>query len=154
MLSYIVRRVWIALLTALAITAISFAIIQLPEGDYMSSYIAMMAAMGTEVTRAEADTLRVLYSLDKPMYAQYLRWMGLMAHGNFGMSMEWRRPVLEVIGDRLSYEIPEMINRNSKEVDLDLSEAIMDLKMYEYTHKAALQTAGRILQPTLLDFLR
>ena len=61
---------------------------------------------------------------------------------------------LEVIGDRLSYEIPEMINRNSKEVDLDLSEAIMNLKMYEYTHKAALQTAGRILQPTLLDFLR
>ena len=61
---------------------------------------------------------------------------------------------LETVGERVAYEIPEMIQRNSKEVDLDLSEAITELKMLEYSHKAALQTAGRILQPTLLDFLR
>ena len=61
---------------------------------------------------------------------------------------------LDTVHNRLSFEVPDIIQRNSNEVDLDLSEAIVNLKMYEYTHKAALQTAGRILQPTLLDFLR
>ncbi len=61
---------------------------------------------------------------------------------------------LKKIQDRLAYEIPEVQDRNSKEIDIDMTKAITDLKMLEYTHKAALQTAGRILQPTLLDFLR
>lgn len=61
---------------------------------------------------------------------------------------------LKKVQERLTYEIPEVQDRNSKETDLDMTKAITDLKMLEYTHKAALQTAGRILQPTLLDFLR
>ncbi len=61
---------------------------------------------------------------------------------------------LKKVQARLAYEIPEVKDRNSKETDLDMSEAITDLKMLEYTHKAAMQTAARILQPTLLDFLR
>ncbi len=55
---------------------------------------------------------------------------------------------------RLITEIPDVTARNSKETDLDLADAITELKMLEYTHKASLQTAGRILPPTLLDFLR
>ncbi len=61
---------------------------------------------------------------------------------------------LETVGQRLAYEMPQMVARNSREVDLDLAEAITELKMLEYTHKATLQTAARILQPTLLDFMR
>ena len=61
---------------------------------------------------------------------------------------------LEIVGDRTSYEIPEIMKRNSEAVDLDMAEAILNLKMMEYTQKAALQTAGRVLRPTLLDFLR
>ncbi len=61
---------------------------------------------------------------------------------------------MEITYARLSMEMTDMTDRNSKEVDLDMAKAITDLKMYEYTHKAALGAAGRILQPTLLDFLR
>jgi flagellar hook-associated protein 3 FlgL len=61
---------------------------------------------------------------------------------------------LDHVQNRLAYEIPEIQSRNSREVDIDITQAITDLKMYEYTHKAALGAAGRILQPTLLDFLR
>ena len=61
---------------------------------------------------------------------------------------------LDYVESRLSREIPEITARNSKETDIDIARAITDLKMYEYTHKAALGVAGRILQPTLLDFLR
>jgi flagellar hook-associated protein 3 FlgL len=61
---------------------------------------------------------------------------------------------LDGTGQRLAFEIPLITENNSKEVDLDLAEAITNLKMLDATHQAALATAARILQPTLLDFLR
>ena len=100
MLAYIGRRVLLAIFTVWAISVLSFAIIQLPPGDYVTSYIAQMASMGSVVTDEEAQNLRILYGLGQPIYVQYLKWMRLIAQGNFGMSMEWRRPVTEVIGER------------------------------------------------------
>ncbi len=61
---------------------------------------------------------------------------------------------LEVAGQRLAWEKPEYTRFDSQERDLDLSQAITELKMLEYTHQATLSTAARILRPTLLDFLR
>jgi len=101
MLPYIGRRVLLAIFTVWAISVLSFAIIQLPPGDYVTSYIAQMATMGSVVTDEEAQNLRIQYGLGQPIYVQYLKWMRLIASGNFGMSMEWRRPVTEVIGARL-----------------------------------------------------
>jgi peptide/nickel transport system permease protein len=101
MLGYIGRRVLLAVFTVWAISVLSFAIIQLPPGDYVTSYIAQMASMGSVVTDEEAANLRIQYGLGQPIYVQYFKWMKLIVRGNFGMSMEWRRPVTEVIGDRL-----------------------------------------------------
>jgi peptide/nickel transport system permease protein len=101
MLAYIGRRAILAIFTVWAISMLAFAIIQLPPGDYVTSYIAQMAAMGSVVTDEEAQNLRIQYGLGQPIYVQYLKWMKLVVQGNFGMSMEWRRPVTEVIGDRL-----------------------------------------------------
>jgi peptide/nickel transport system permease protein len=99
--AYIGRRALLAVFTVWAISVLSFAIIQLPPGDYVTSYIAQMASMGSVVSDEEAQSLRIQYGLGQPMYIQYLKWMKLVVVGNFGMSMEWRRPVTEVIGDRL-----------------------------------------------------
>ena len=79
----------------------SFVIIQLPPGDYVTSYIAQLMSTGTLVTQEEAENLRAQYGLDQPVYVQYAKWMWLVMQGNFGVSMEWKRPVTEVIGDRL-----------------------------------------------------
>ena len=100
MLAYIGRRAILAIFTVWAISVLSFVIIQLPPGDYVTSYIAQMASMGSVVTDEEAQNLRIQYGLGQPIYVQYLKWMRLIAQGNFGMSMEWRRPVTEVIGER------------------------------------------------------
>jgi peptide/nickel transport system permease protein len=91
----------LAAFTVWAISVLSFVIIQLPPGDYVTSYIAQMAASGSVVTEQEAQNLRIQYGLDRPIYVQYYKWVKLIAEGNFGMSMEWKRPVTEVIGDRL-----------------------------------------------------
>src|SRR5881396_2644440 len=101
MLAYIGRRAVLAIFTVWAISVLAFAIIQLPPGDYVTSYIAQMASSGSVVTEEEAQNLRIQYGLGHPIYVQYLKWMKLVVVGNFGMSMEWRRPVAEVIGERL-----------------------------------------------------
>ena len=101
MLAYIGRRALLAVFTVWAISALAFAIIQLPPGDYVTSYIAQMASMGSVVSDEEAQNLRIQYGLGQPIYVQYLKWMKLVVQGDFGMSMEWKRPVTEVIGDRL-----------------------------------------------------
>lgn len=105
MVSYLAGRVGLALITLWAVSVLSYAIIQLPPGDYVDSYIAQMSASGSAVSEQEAQNLRRQYGLDQPIYVQYLRWMGLVLQGNFGVSMEWRRPVADVIGDRLSLTI-------------------------------------------------
>src|SRR5215831_12957139 len=101
MLAYIGRRALLAIFTVWAISVLSFAIIQLPPGDFVTSYIAQMASMGSVVTDEEAQNLRIQYGLGQPIYVQYWKWMKQIAEGNFGFSMEWRRPVTEVIGERL-----------------------------------------------------
>ncbi len=61
---------------------------------------------------------------------------------------------LRVTSERLTYEIPEMTKMGAEEADIDVTEAITELKMLEYAHRAALSTTARIVKPTLLDFLR
>jgi peptide/nickel transport system permease protein len=100
-LAYIGRRVLLAIFTVWAISVLSFTIIQLPPGDYVTSYIAQMASTGSVVSEEEAQNLRIQYGLGQPYYIQYLKWMKLVVVGEFGQSMEWKRSVVEVIGDRL-----------------------------------------------------
>jgi peptide/nickel transport system permease protein len=101
LLSYFAQRVLLALVTMVVISMLSFIIIHLPPGDYVDAYIAQLASSGAIVSAEEAANLRIQYGLDQPIYIQYLRWIGLISQGNFGMAMEYNRPVMEVIGDRL-----------------------------------------------------
>jgi peptide/nickel transport system permease protein len=101
MLTFLARRLALALVTVLFISVATFAIIHLPPGDYVSSYVAQMAASGSAITQEEADALRHQYGLDQPLLVQYAKWMILAVQGNFGQSMEWHRSVYAVIGDRL-----------------------------------------------------
>ena len=102
MLAFIARRLLLAVVTVWAVTVLSFVIIQLPPGDYVNSYVAQLQATGSIVQAEEAENLRIQYGLNQPIFVQYFKWMGLMARGDFGMSMEWGRPVMDVIGDRLA----------------------------------------------------
>ncbi|MDE2992184.1 MAG: ABC transporter permease [Chloroflexota bacterium] len=100
MAGWLIRRTLFAFATLWAISMLSFVVIQIPPGDYVTSYIAQLQAQGTIFTEHEAQALRDLYGLDQPVILQYFRWLGLMAQGNFGVSFEFNRPVLDVIGDR------------------------------------------------------
>ncbi len=101
MLSYIVRRVLVMIPTLLVISVLIFGIIQLPEGDYLSTQIAELEAMGETVAKEQIEFLRKQYGLDEPFIVQYFNWLGGMLRGDFGYSFEYRMPVADVVGDRL-----------------------------------------------------
>src|SRR5258708_24644698 len=93
MIAYTVRRLLLAAVTIWAISMLSFVIIQLPPGDFVDAYIAHLSASGSSVSAEEAQSLRILYGLDRPVYLHYGKWLSRVAEGDFGESMEWQRPV-------------------------------------------------------------
>ena len=101
MLRYVLRRLGLAAITIWAITLVTFVILQLPPGDFVDAYVAQASVAGSAISAAEADALRQAYGLNQPYYVQYVKWLGLVASGDFGRSFEYARPVTEVIGDRL-----------------------------------------------------
>lgn len=101
MASYIIRRLAFMFIILIIISMISFVIIQLPPGDYLSSYVTQLEAQGTSVSREQIEYLRTRYGLDQPVYVQYFRWIGNFVQGDMGFSFAWNRPVNELIWERL-----------------------------------------------------
>ena len=89
------------LLTMFAVSFVAFAIIQLPPGDYLTSYMASLAATGEQVDPKVIENLRQQYGLGEPYLVQYWKWISGVVVGNFGQSFEWKRPVWELIWGRI-----------------------------------------------------
>ena len=87
------------LLTLLVVSALVFVIIQLPEGDYLTSYIAELESQGEAVDPQKIAYLKEEFGLDKPIWLQYLSWIGGVVQGDFGRSIEFDLPVTDVIGE-------------------------------------------------------
>lgn len=109
-LRYAVYRFFTMLLTLLVVSVLVFVIINLPPGDYLSNQIAELRATGQAEGVAKAEFLRAEYALDRPLWEQYLIWVGFapgaqgfsgLIQGDFGWSFEFDRPVGEIVGDAL-----------------------------------------------------
>jgi peptide/nickel transport system permease protein len=106
MLTYIVRRVLLAVPTLIGISMLAFFVMQLPPGDFLSSYAAILAQQGEGISSEQLERLREAYGLDQPVYVQYWKWIsGIVLRGDFGVSMEWRLPVTDLIWDRLGWTV-------------------------------------------------
>ncbi len=101
MLQYIARRVVMMIPTLFLVSVVSFTIIQLPPGDYLTTYVSQLAAMGDLVDESSLQALKDRYGLGQPVYVQYFRWLTNMLQGDFGQSMEWNRPVWGLLWERL-----------------------------------------------------
>ena len=105
MLNYIARRFLYMLLLMVGASVISFAIIVLPPGDYLTSYINNLRAQGNEIAQDQAEALRRQYGLDQPLYMQYLKWAWKFLHGDMGRSFQWQRPVADLIKERIGLTV-------------------------------------------------
>lgn len=103
MLGYIIRRVLWAIPTLAFVSFISFVIIQLPPGDYVTAYAAQLRHGGEYITEAQEAVMRQQMGLNDPILTQYWRWISaIIFHGDFGHSLEWNAPVSDLIWNRLS----------------------------------------------------
>src|SRR5687767_14257550 len=102
MIRFLARRLAYMVVTVLLVSLVSFLIVQAAPGDYAAIYAAKKAATGAIITQAEIDATRIQLGLDKPWYVQYGRWLyNAVFHFDFGDSWQWRRPVGEVIWERM-----------------------------------------------------
>ena len=99
--AYVIRRVLYAVVTMLVVSVVAYIIIQLPPGDYLTSYIMRLEMQGGEVTDAEVETLKREYGFDLPPHLRYFKWMANLLRGDLGRSFFYNRPVLELLAERL-----------------------------------------------------
>jgi len=99
---YIIKRLLLLPFLLFIFSIIAFALIQAPPGDFVTSYIAELAASGSAVDQAQIDALRQQYGLDRPMYVQYFKWAGKILQGDLGVSLDWNKPNGELIKERLA----------------------------------------------------
>jgi peptide/nickel transport system permease protein len=105
MLNYIVRRLVVAFFMLIGVAFVSFVVIQLPPGDFASSYKAFLltqAGMTEENAERLANNVRKQYGLDQPVPVQFVTWVkGMVTEGKFGYSFAYRRDVGELIAERM-----------------------------------------------------
>lgn len=100
--NYVLRRLVFMVPTLLAISIVSFAIVQLPPGDFLDTYISTLEADGGDISSIEVENLRKRYRLDEPLVIQYWQWItGILFEGDFGWSFQYQRPVSDVLWDRV-----------------------------------------------------
>ncbi|MBV6637049.1 ABC transporter permease [Mameliella sp. AT18] len=105
LLVYIARRILWAIPFFFAVSLIAFALISAPPGDYLTSFAATLAQSGDVVDEARLDALRERYGFDQPFIIQYLRWIGGVLQGDFGISFEWQQPVGQLIWERMALSV-------------------------------------------------
>jgi peptide/nickel transport system permease protein len=99
MTAFIVRRLIYSLVVLILVTLIVFLALHILPGDPI--LIFMSSGQLAETSEAELESLRHQFGLDKPVMAQYISWLGGVFHGDFGTSITYRQPVMEVIKQRL-----------------------------------------------------
>lgn len=101
MKEYIIQRILYMCVVLIFVSILSFVIIQLPPGDFLTSYILELKRGGTDVDEARIAALQRRYGLDQPLYVRYFKWITNFIRGDLGYSYMWNRPVGELIWERL-----------------------------------------------------
>ncbi|HEX8511240.1 MAG TPA: ABC transporter permease [Propionibacteriaceae bacterium] len=101
MLRFVLRRLLATIPFVFLVSLTVFVLIQLPPGDFVTSYAAKLAASGETVDATTIADMRARFGLDQPMLAQYFHWIGGVLQGDFGYSFEWQAPVVDLIGERM-----------------------------------------------------
>ncbi len=100
MLSYIARRILYMMVMIVLVSFVSFLIIELPPGDYLTIKLQQLQAIGDRSAQLRIEDYRARYKLDQPLLTRYWNWATNFIKGDFGESFQYERPVKEIIGQR------------------------------------------------------
>ena len=105
MVAFLIRRTAFAVVTTFFISLIAFAAIQLPPGDYATTYVqSLLGGLEGQVTPAQLqleEQIREQLGLNKPMIVQYGKYAWRAVNFDFGNSLAHSKKITEVIGERL-----------------------------------------------------
>ncbi len=102
MLQFTLRRFALFFPMLFLASVMIFAIIQAPPGDFLDDFAAMLAEEGESFSEGiSMERLRAQYGLDKPIHVQYLKWIWNVLHWDLGVSLEWQKPVTDLLNQRL-----------------------------------------------------
>ena len=102
MKNYVLQRLVYLVFLLWMVSIVTFVVIQLPPGDYLSTYISRLEQVGEYLSEQQVEALRRQYGLDLPLYLRYFKWIGQVLQGNFGFSFDYQQPVRDIIGERLA----------------------------------------------------
>ncbi len=102
MLRLTLHRILHTLGTLIAVSVITFGLIQLPPGDFADAWANKKYQAGAVITQEDLEEMRRQLGLDRPLPEQYLSWIGGVLQGDLGFSWEYRKPVEVVIGERIN----------------------------------------------------
>lgn len=105
MLNYILRRLVYAMIMIVLVSFVSFVIIKLPPGDFLTQKMEQLRARGDRSAEARIEEYRIRYGLDRPFIEQYTGWATKFIRGDFGESFEYERPVKDLLGERLTMTV-------------------------------------------------
>ena len=107
------RRLLLMIPTLVIVSVLVFTVIQLPPGDFITAKMQEIELTGDASASAQIEDLRTSFHVDESPVKHYLRWVGLvwfttfdardegLLQGNLGRSMEYNRPVSDIVGDRV-----------------------------------------------------
>jgi peptide/nickel transport system permease protein len=105
MLNFIIRRLMYTVVLTILISFISFVMIELPPGDYLTIKIEQLRNRGDRSAENRVEEYRARYGLDKPFLWRYWNWVTHFVQGDFGESFERERPVRELLGERVTMTV-------------------------------------------------
>jgi peptide/nickel transport system permease protein len=94
MLAFALKRLGLAILVALAVSALAFLLLR-ASGD------VAIALAGEGARSDDIENIRRVYGLDRPLLVQYLEWLGRILRGDFGQSLYFKTSVIELVADKL-----------------------------------------------------
>ena len=103
MASYVVKRLLQAIPLLLGIATITFFVVHLAPGDPLDMFLE--PSLRRQMDPEAIELMRQKYGLDRPIHVQYVKWLGNLLQGDLGESFHYRRPVADLIAERIPYTL-------------------------------------------------
>lgn len=138
MKAYLIRRLLLIVPSFLGITVITFVMLQLMPGNPVNLRLQkLQGTMGTNISPELIEETKRLYGLDKPIWEQYVRWVGRIVTFDFGTSYKDRRPVR----DKIFEAVPVTLQLNIISI-LIIYLLSIPIGVYSATHQRTWSDAG------------
>jgi peptide/nickel transport system permease protein len=104
-IKYIIKRTLVLIPLLIVLSVVSFVIIQLPPGDYLTTYVNQLRSTGAQLNEESIKAIEAQFGLNEPPVVQYFKWIGGFLRGNLGFSLLYQRNINQLIGERLGYTV-------------------------------------------------